>query len=139
MSDTVHQHNKRGPGSRRPNPADGAVALSLGDRPGRSSAWVLVIGLGGLLFAGGAVVLEVVSSGAANSPVPGWAEWVPLAWPPALRVTWWLAVAAAAAGFRWSLGRLGLQPSRVVTVLTVGPFVVFAAGIAVGASWATWH
>ncbi|MGH9247217.1 MAG: hypothetical protein ACRD29_23460 [Acidimicrobiales bacterium] len=71
--------------------------------------------------------------------VPGWAEWVPLAWPQPLRVLWWLAVAAGAAAFRWSPGRVGLRPSRVVTVLTVVPFVVFAVGIGAGADWATWH
>ncbi len=100
---------------------------------------MLLLGLGGLVLTMSAVVLEVVSSGYANSTVPGWAHWVPLAWPQPLRVVWWLLVAAAAGGFRWSLGRVGLRPSRVVTALTVGPFVVFAAGIGVGADWATWH
>ncbi|MGQ0618282.1 MAG: hypothetical protein ACT4PW_15060 [Acidimicrobiia bacterium] len=87
----------------------------------------------------GAVVLEVLSSGYANSEVPGWAHWVPLAWPQPLRVVWWLSVAVAAAGFRWSLAQVGLRTSRVVTVLTVGPFLAFAVGIGAGADWATWH
>jgi len=100
---------------------------------------VLLAGIGGLAFTMGAVALEVVSSSYANSTVPGWAHWVPLAWPQPLRVAWWLAVAAGAAGFRWSLGRVGLRPSRVVTALTVAPFVGFAAGIGAGADWATWH
>jgi hypothetical protein len=100
---------------------------------------VLVAGLGGLLFTIGAVILEVVSSSYANSAVPGWAHWVPLAWPQPLRVGWWLAVAAAAGGFRWSLGQLGMQPHRLVTALTAAPFVAFAAGIGAGADWATWH
>ncbi|CAN5686609.1 hypothetical protein BH20ACT2_BH20ACT2_26190 [soil metagenome] len=95
--------------------------------------------VGGLLFTLGAVTIEVVSSSYANSSVPDWAEWVPLAWPQPLRVLWWLAVAAAAAAFRWSLARVGLRPSRVVTALTVIPFVVFAVGIGAGADWATWH
>ena len=109
------------------------------DRSPDGSGWVLLVGLVGLVFTMGAVALEVVSSSYANSAVPGWAEWVPLAWPQPLRVVWWLAVAATAAGFRWSLGRVGMPTSRVVTVLTVGPFVVLAVGIGAGADWATWH
>lgn len=100
---------------------------------------MLLAGLGGLALTMGAVALEVVSSSYANSTVPGWAHWVPLAWPQPLRVAWWLAVAGGAAGFRWSLGRVGLPTSRVVTVLTVAPFVAFAAGVGAGADWATWH
>lgn len=103
------------------------------------SGWVVVVGLGGLIFAFAAIGLEVVSGNYANSPVPGWARWTPLAWPQFARVAWWIAVAIAAAGFRWSLHHLGFRPSRVVTVITVGPFLAFAAGIAVGADWATWH
>jgi hypothetical protein len=100
---------------------------------------VLLIGFGGIVLTLGAVILEVISGQYANSAVPGWARWVPLAWPQPLRVAWWLAVAAGAAGFRWSLQRLGLRPSRVVTVCTVVPFLAFAAGIGTGADWATWH
>ncbi len=153
---SAHHVGRTGSGIRRPDPTGGAVANSYGDRPARStprdrveeptphpapygSGWVLVAGLGGLVFTMGAVLLEVVSSSYANSAVPGWAHWVPLAWPQPLRVLWWLTVAAAAGGFRWSLGRVGLRPSRVVTALTVAPFVVFAAGIGAGADWATWH
>jgi len=99
---------------------------------------VLLAGLAGLLFTIGALALEVVSSGYANSAIPGWAHWVPLAWPQPMRVAWWLAVAAAA-GFRWSLGQVGMHPNRAVTVLTVGPFVAFAVGIGTGADCATWH
>lgn len=97
------------------------------------------MGLGGAPFTIGAVILEAISGQYANSPTPGWAHWVPLAWPQPLRVMWWLVVAAAASGFRWSLHHIGLRPNRVVTVCTVAPFLVFAAGIAVGADWATWH
>ncbi len=97
------------------------------------------MGLGGLAFTLGAVILEVISGQYANSVVPGWAHWVPLAWPQPLRVVWWLAVAAGAGGFRWSLHRIGLRPSRVVTVGTVVPFLAFDGGIGAGADWATWH
>ncbi|MGH9151469.1 MAG: hypothetical protein ACRD03_03475 [Acidimicrobiales bacterium] len=87
-----------------------------------------------------AVVLEVVGGTAANSPAPGWAGYVvPLAWPQALRVAWWLAVAAAALGFRLALHRLGFRQRAPMVVASVAPFVVFAAGIATGAGWATWH
>lgn len=92
------------------------------------------------LFVIGAVVLEALGGAAANSPAPAWAEGlVPITWSAPARVGWWLAVAAAAAGYRVLLGRVGIRPRRWVTVLTVVPFVAFAAGIAVGVDWATWH
>jgi hypothetical protein len=87
-----------------------------------------------------AVVLEAVSGAWANSPAPGWAEWlVPLAWPQPLRVAWWLTVAGAAATYHRSLRRAGLSRRPVTVVITVAPFLVFAAGVATGADWATWH
>lgn len=87
-----------------------------------------------------AVVLEVVGGMGANSPVPAWAQWVfPLAWPEPVRVVWWLGVAGVAAVFRLMLSRAGVRQRRSVVVLSVAPFVVFAAGIATGAEWATWH
>ncbi|MFP5376678.1 MAG: hypothetical protein ACLGIO_07860 [Acidimicrobiia bacterium] len=48
-------------------------------------------------------------------------------------------MAAAALGFRVALHRLGFPQRRVVVAAGVVPFVVFAAGIAGGADWATWH
>ncbi len=100
--------------------------------------------LAGALLAGGfvlfAVALEVVSGLNANSPVPAWAEQVaPLAWPQPARVAWWLTVAGAMYGFRFLLGRAGMPQRRLVVVLSVAPFVLFAAGVAAGADWATWH
>lgn len=96
--------------------------------------------LGSFLFIIAAVVIEVVTGSAANSPFPAWAERVaPIAWPQPVRVLWWLSVAGAALAFRVSLHRLGFRQHRVIVVLSVAPFVVFAAGIAVGADWATWH
>jgi hypothetical protein len=54
-------------------------------------------------------------------------------------VGWWLLVAGAAAGHRTLLqGTRGARP-RVMAGLAASPFVVFAAGVAVGAEWATWH
>lgn len=87
-----------------------------------------------------AVTLEVVGGQNANAPHPAWAEWViPLAWPQPLRVLWWLVIAGAAGGYRILLAEAGFSPRRPVTVLLVAPFLVFAAGIATGAGWATWH
>jgi hypothetical protein len=87
-----------------------------------------------------AVALEVVSGLNANSPVPAWAEKVaPLAWPQPARVAWWLMVAGAMYAFRSLLGRAGMPQRRLVVVLSVVPFVLFAAGVAAGADWATWH
>ncbi len=105
----------------------------------RAPKKALLVGVGGLAFTFGAIALEVIASRYANSQVPGWAKWVPLAWPAPLRVLWWLAVATAAGAFRWSLPHLGLRPTRVGTALTVGPFVALAVGVAIGADWATWH
>lgn len=98
----------------------------------------------GALLAGGfvllAVMLEVVSGRYANSPVPAWAYKVaPLAWPQPVRVAWWLMVAAAMLVFRVLLGRAGFPQRRFVVVVSAAPFVIFAAGIAFGADWATWH
>lgn len=100
--------------------------------------------LAGALLAAGFVVaavsLEVMSSLAANSPVPAWADQVvPLAWPQPARVAWWLTVAGAMYAFRFLLGRAGMPQRRLIVVLSVAPFVIFAAGVAGGADWATWH
>jgi hypothetical protein len=104
----------------------------------RGRPFVVATLCAGLVLA--AVILEVIGGQNANSPHPGWAELVvPLAWPQPLRVLWWLVVGAAAGAYRILLGRAGFPQRRAVTVITVVPFVVFAAGIATGASWTTWH
>lgn len=95
---------------------------------------------GAFFIAGGAVVIEVVAGSLANSEVPSWAEWaVPLGWPRWARVAWWSFAALAAWVFRTSLARMGFRPKGWVTALTVAPFLVFAAGIAAGAEWFTFH
>lgn len=87
-----------------------------------------------------ALVAEVVSSQYANSVTPAWAHGlVPLEWPQAARVGWWLAAAGAALGYQVQLRRLGIPQRRWVVACTVAPFVIFAGGIAAGADWATWH
>ncbi len=86
-----------------------------------------------------AVVLELVAGGAANSPEPAYSGLFPLTWPQPLRVLWWLAIAAAAAGHRVLLVRAGMATGQVLPVVLALPFVVFAAGVASGASWSTWH
>ncbi len=75
----------------------------------------------------------------ANSSLPSWAHLDPLAWPPWARVLWWLGVALAAATFRAGLHKVGMGSRHLADLLTVGPFVAFAVGIAWGADWATWH
>ncbi len=110
------------------------------DERDRVSARLGWAALGCALFVVLAVVAEVVSGTAANSPVPAWADQVaPLGWPQPIRVAWWLSVAGAALAFRASLHRLGFRQRPAVVVLSVAPFVVFAAGVAIGAEWATWH
>lgn len=117
---------------RREQTADGEDGAPTGS----TVAGALACGL----FVVGAVVLEALGGSAANSPAPEWAEGLmPITWSPPARVAWWLAVATAAGAYRILLGRAGAQPNRWVTVLTVAPFVTFAAGIALGADWATWH
>ena len=92
------------------------------------------------VFVLAAVGLEMFAGTAANSPAPSWAaRAVPLAWPQQLRVVWWLMVAAAAFGFRLGLHRLGFRQRPWIVAASVIPFVVFAAGIALAADWATWH
>lgn len=87
-----------------------------------------------------AVLLEMLTGAAANSPVPAWADGlVPLSWPPWARVLWWLAVAGAALAYRLAERRAGIRRRLLTVALTPLPFAVFAVGIALGAQWATWH
>ena len=86
-----------------------------------------------------AITSEALAGHWANSAGPGWGSLVPLAWPRAARVAWWCAVAIAAGGFRLALVRLGIRQHALAVAASVLPFVVFAGGIAAGASWATWH
>ncbi len=104
-----------------------------------SAGWWLLLAAGSALFVVVAIVLEVLGGSYANSPVPDWAEVVPIAWPRAVRVVWWVGVAAAAAGFRLGAHRLGFRQRPLVVALSVVPFLAFATGIAMGAGWSTWH
>lgn len=114
------------------------MTAQLGDPGQARSAAALTLGCAGFVLL--AVAGEVLGGLGANSPAPAWAEIVvPLAWPRPLRILWWLAVAAAAGGFRLGLHRLGMPQRRWVVVASVAPFLIFAAGIAAGTSWATWH
>lgn len=86
----------------------------------------------------GVVAAEVVASLYEDSPVPAWsAHLFPLTWPRAECVVWWLGVATAAGTFRRALGAIGIPQHRIVVVVSVLPFVVFAGGIATGAGWST--
>jgi len=99
----------------------------------------LWIAAGCALVVIGAIVVEVVSGQWANSDAPWWGSLAPLAWPTGVRVLWWCVVAVAAGGFRLALARLGIRQHPVVIVASVLPFLVFAAGIALGSAWAAWH
>lgn len=108
--------------------------------PEQTTAHLGFVALGSATLVAAAVVLEVVGGTAANSTVPAWATYVvPIAWPQALRVLWWLVVAAAALSFRLALHRLGFPQRRLVVAASVMPFVLFSAGIALGSEWTTWH
>lgn len=97
-------------------------------------AWVA------LAFVALAVILEFTAGQYSNSEVSGLsATLVPLAWPQAARVVWWLFVAAAAGLFRYGEYRVGIRRNPVVVAASVVPFVIFAIGIAFGASFSTWH
>jgi hypothetical protein len=109
----------------------------VGYEPG--DGWWLLAVVMSIAFVALAVVLEVLGGSFANSPVPDWAHVVPIAWPSGLRVLWWTAVAAAAGLFRLGLHRLSLRQRPIVVAASVLPFLAFAAGIAAGADWATWH
>jgi len=98
-----------------------------------------VVLIGSLLFAATAIVLEVLAGEGATSSTSAAPWFVPLTWPPPVRVVWWLAVAGSAAAFRISLRRLELPTRRSVDVATVTPFLLFAGGIAFGSDWTTWH
>lgn len=97
-------------------------------------------------FAGGllalvAVGLELLGSVAGDAPTTAYPGWlVPVAWPTALRVVWWLAAAAGAGTAVAGLTAHRPRAARVTgVVLATLPFVVFAAGVGLGAQWATWH
>ncbi|MDP9386475.1 MAG: redoxin domain-containing protein [Actinomycetota bacterium] len=98
------------------------------------------IAVASLVFVIAAMSAEVLASAASAGAVPAWASLlVPPSWPVPARVVWWLAVAGAALVFRLSLHSLGFRQRPTVVALSSVPFLVFAAGIAAGADWATWH
>lgn len=98
------------------------------------------IAVASALFVVVAVVLEAIAGSWANSQGAAWpAVIAPLTWPQPLRVLWWLMVAGAAVCFRVCLHRLGFRQRALVVAMSVAPFVAFAAGVAAGAGWATWH
>jgi hypothetical protein len=106
----------------------------------RAGVWAGLGAHGCAVFVLAAIAAEVVGGLYANSPEPAWTERLfPLAWPQPVRVVWWSVVGAAALGYRLILHRIGIRQRTWVVVLSVVPFVVFAAGVAVGADWATWH
>lgn len=101
--------------------------------------WWLLAVTASIAFVLIAVLLELVGGTFANSPVPDWAHVVPLAWPTAVRLLWWIGVAGAAGLFRLGLHRLGRRQPPAVVIASVAPFAAFASGTAAGTDWATWH
>jgi hypothetical protein len=135
------------PGNAEPTPGgwpivEPSVAPSIAPAapaaPRSQARWLLVAATSAVVVLG-AVVLEVVAGSGANSPAPAWAWAFPLAGPQAARVAWRSAVAVAAGAFRLALVRLGIRQHPVIVVASVLPFLIFAARIATGASWSTWH
>lgn len=103
----------------------------------RPIPWWSFAGAGFALLA---VLLELLGSAWANSPAPAWTESVvPLAWPRAGRVVWWLAVAGAVGVFHLGAHRAGHRRHPLTVVVTVGPFAAFAVGILLGSELTTWH
>ena len=100
----------------------------------------LLAALGCAAFVLGAVLVEMVSGQAANTPSAARYEaLVPLGWPAPLRVGWWLVVAAAAVNYRRLLHPSARRRERALRAGAALPFGTYDVGIAVGADWATWH
>lgn len=114
--------------------------VGLSETRDRSETRLVLVAVGCAALVVWALVAEIIAGANANSRVPAWADNVfSLAWPQPLRVLWWLAVAGAALGYRVALHRLGFRQRGFIVVVSVLPFVVFAAGVAAGTDWATWH
>jgi len=92
-------------------------------------------------FVGAAVLLEI-GAGEATTGIrfPTWAHPVPLTWPVPARVLWWTVVAALASMHRIALHRSGGSTvHKGLAIAMAAPLLVFAGGIASGATWATYH
>lgn len=105
--------------------------------PGR----VVIAAIGLALLVIGSVLLEMVAGAAAPGNFEtSWVDrLVPLTWPQPVRVLWWLVIAGAAGTHRYLLDRLAGRRRWWLPALYGAPFVAFAAGIAAGAQWATFH
>lgn len=88
-----------------------------------------------------AVIVELTVSQNAGAVAPrGFSRFAPAAWPDPLRVMWWLAVAAAAGGYRLFADLLGgRKPRWALVAVSAAPFAFFAVGIALGSGWATYY
>lgn len=112
----------------------GPAGDMTGERP--LPGWALA-GAGVTLLA---VTLEFLGSFVGDSPSTGYPGWlVPFAWPTPVRVVWWLGAATGAAAASHGLSHATGRPRPLRTVLVAAPFLLFAGGVAAGASWATWH
>lgn len=118
--------------------SDGSGVVRSGGGPDERAVlwWALAGGAVTML----AVVLEFLGSFLGDSPSTGYPGWlVPIAWPTPVRVVWWLVATvgavAASRGTAYATGR----PRHLRTVAVAAPFLLFAVGVATGATWATWH
>lgn len=113
----------------------GQVSTSRDDEPQPAGRWAVAGGV----FALVAVVLEVRGSlsigGSAST-----ASWLVVqGWPQWLRAIWWAVATAGVLAAQRGMGRALGRPRRIATAVAVAPFAVFTLGVALGASWATWH
>lgn len=87
-----------------------------------------------------ALVLEFLGSILGDAPSTSYPAWlVTVGWPTPLRVAWWAGAAGGAAAAAFGVGHASGRPARLRPVLVASPFLLFAVGVATGASWATWH
>ncbi|MBW3662752.1 MAG: hypothetical protein KY469_06605 [Actinobacteria bacterium] len=116
---------------------DAALSASVNEEHDQPlPGWALAGGAVTLL----AVTLELLGSVLGDSPSTGYPGWlVPIAWPTAVRVAWWLVATAGAAATSHGLAHAAGRRGYVRTVVVAAPFLIFAVGIALGAEWATWH
>lgn len=113
----------------------GQVSTSSGEaRP--AGRWAVAGGV----FALVAVVLEVRGSLSIGGSASSTAPWLVVqGWPQWLRAIWWAVATGGVLAAHRGLGRVIGRPRPIATAIAVAPFAVFTLGVALGASWATWH
>jgi hypothetical protein len=104
----------------------------------RVPAWALLGAAGALSAVGLEVTASLLGQGV-DTRWPGWLT--PIAWPTPLCVAVGLAAAAGAGAATVGLDRAGVlgRSARLAGAGATVLFAAFAAGVAAGAAWATWH